>query len=129
MARYNNCKILSMYLGGKWYSLIAKEESYSSTSASLDPYVLSKNILKPILNIIDERTNKNISFLDGKSSLTIVKEKIDSGKYSVGFILKPISIEAIKNVADNNETMPPKSTYIEPKLRSGLIIYPIEDEY
>jgi len=120
---------ISMYLGGKWYSLIAKEESYSSTSASLDPYVLSKNILKPILNIIDERTNKNISFLDGKISLTIVKEKIDSGKYSVGFILKPISIEAIKNVADNNETMPPKSTYIEPKLRSGLIIYPIEDEY
>ena len=120
---------ISMYLGGKWYSLIAKEKSCKSTTASLDPYVLSKNILKPILNIIDERTNKNISFLDGKISLTDVKDKIDCGEYSVGFILKPISIEAIKNVADNNETMPPKSTYIEPKLRSGLIIYPIEDEY
>ena len=117
---------ISMYLDGKWYSLIATEEKYSSTTESLDPSVLSKNILKPLLNIVDERTDKNISFLDGTIPLLAIKEKVDSGEYTVGFILKPISIAAIKKAADNNETMPPKSTYVEPKLRSGLTIYPIE---
>ena len=117
---------ISMYLDRKWYSLIAIKKQYKSTTESLDPTILSKNILKPFLNIIDERTDKNISFLDGTIPLLDIKEKIDNNEYSVGFILKPISINAIKKAADNNEIMPPKSTYVEPKLRSGLTIYPIE---
>ena len=117
---------ISMYLEGKWYSLIANKQKYSSTAESLDPSILSKNILKPLLNILDERTDQNISFLDGTIPLSVIKAKVDSGEYAVGFILKPISITAIKKVADNNEIMPPKSTYIQPKLRSGLTIYPIE---
>ncbi len=117
---------ISMYLEGKWYSLIANKQKYSSTAESLDPSILSKNILKPLLNILDERTEQNISFLDGTIPLSVIKAKVDSGEYAVGFILKPISITAIKKVADNNEIMPPKSTYIQPKLRSGLTIYPIE---
>ena len=117
---------ISMYLEGKWYSLIANKQKYSSTAESLDPSILSKNILKPLLNILDERTDQNISFLEGTIPLSVIKAKVDSGEYAVGFILKPISITAIKKVADNNEIMPPKSTYIQPKLRSGLTIYPIE---
>ena len=117
---------ISMYLEGKWYSLIANKQKYSSTAESLDPSSLSKNILKPLLNILDERTDQNISFLDGTIPLSVIKAKVDSGEYAVGFILKPISITAIKKVADNNEIMPPKSTYIQPKLRSGITIYPIE---
>ena len=117
---------ISMYLEGKWYSLIANKQKYSSTAESLDPSILSKNILKPLLNILDERTDQKISFLDGTNPLSVIKAKVDSGEYAVGFILKPISITAIKKVADNNEIMPPKSTYIQPKLRSGLTIYPIE---
>ena len=117
---------ISMYLDGKWYSLILNKKKYNSITDCLDPSILSKNILKPILNIIDERTDKNISFLDGKIALLDIKEKVDSGEYKIAFILKPITIDAIKKVADNNETMPPKSTYVEPKLRSGLTIYPIE---
>ena len=117
---------ISMYLERKWYSLIANKQKYSSTAESLDPSILSKNILKPLLNILDERTDQNISFLDGTIPLSVIKAKVDSGEYAVGFILKPISITAIKKVADNNEIMPPKSTYIQPKLRSGLTIYPIE---
>jgi uncharacterized protein (DUF1015 family) len=117
---------ISMYLGGIWYSLVSNEKHYNSISDSLDPSILSKNILKPILNIIDERVDKNISFFDGKISLSDLKEKVDSGEYKIAFILKPITIDAIKKVADNNETMPPKSTYVEPKLRSGLTIYPID---
>lgn len=117
---------ISMYLDGLWYSLIAIKQKYNSMTESLDPTILSKKILNPILNIVDERTDKNISFLDGTIPLLEIKEKIDNGEYNVAFILKPISIEAIKKVADNNEFMPPKSTYVEPKLRSGLTIYPIE---
>ncbi len=117
---------ISMYLDRKWYSLIATKQKHKSTADTLDPSILSKNILKPLLNIIDERTDKNISFLDGTIPLSVIKEKVDSGEYSAGFILKPISIKAIKEVADNNEIMPPKSTYVEPKLRSGLTIYSIK---
>jgi len=117
---------ISMYLNGIWYSLVAIKKQNNSITESLDPSILSKKILKPVLNILDERIDKNISFLDGTIPLLDIKEKIDNGEYSVGFILKPISIDAIKKVADNNEFMPPKSTYIEPKLRSGLTIYPIE---
>jgi len=117
---------ISMYLNGNWYSLIAKNNIYLSTRESLDPSTLSKNILKPLLNIVDERTDKNITFLEGTIPLLSIKERVNKGEYAAAFILKPISIAAIKNVADNNETMPPKSTYIQPKLRSGLTIYPIE---
>ena len=116
---------ISMYVDGKWYSIIFSKTKYSATSESLDPSILSKNILNPILKIVDERTDKNISFLKGTTPLSTLKEKVDSGEYSVAFILKPIPMDLIKKVADNNEIMPPKSTYVEPKLRSGLTIYPI----
>jgi uncharacterized protein (DUF1015 family) len=117
---------ISMYLDGNWYSLISNNNIYSSTTESLDPSILSKNILKPLLNITDERTDRNITFLDGTVPLSTIKAKVDKGEYAAAFILKPIPITAIKKVADRNETMPPKSTYVQPKLRSGLTIYPIQ---
>jgi uncharacterized protein (DUF1015 family) len=116
-----------MYLAGTWYSLVALPKKVMQDCVSkLDPAILSNNILAPILNITDEKTDKNISFESGTTPLSIIKNKIDSGEYSVAFILKPIPILALKEVADNNLSMPPKSTYIEPKLRSGLTIYPLE---
>ena len=117
---------ISMYFSGKWFSLIAKSKNYKSTSASLDPSILSANILSPILGITDEKTDKNISFYDGTIPLSVLKNKVDSGEYSIAFILKPIDIESLKKVSDNKEIMPPKSTYIEPKLRSGLTIYTLD---
>jgi len=114
---------ISMYLKGKWYSLIAHSKKYNSVSESLDPSTLSKNILSPILGITDETTNDSITFFDGTIPLSDIKTKIDNEEYKLAFILKPIDINALKEVANNNETMPPKSTYIEPKLRSGLTIY------
>lgn len=111
---------ISMYIEKKWYSLIVKNKNVSS---NLDPTILSLNILKPILNIIDERTDKNISFIDGKTPLSVIKQEVDNETYKVAFILKPITIHDIKDVADKGETLPPKSTYVEPKLRSGLTIY------
>ena len=118
---------ISMYLAGDWYSLVAFPKKVMQDCVSkLDPAILSNNILAPILNITDEKTDKNISFESGTTPLSIIKNKIDSGEYAVAFILKPIPILALKEVADNNLSMPPKSTYIEPKLRSGLTIYPLE---
>ena len=118
---------ISMYLRGDWYSLIALSANIKQDCVSkLDPAILSNNILAPILNITDEKTDENISFEAGTTPLSIIKNKIDSGEYEVAFILKPIPISALKEVADNNRFMPPKSTYIEPKLRSGLTIYSLE---
>ena len=118
---------ISMYIRGTWYSLVALPENIEQDCVSkLDPAILSNNILAPILNITDEKTDKNISFESGTTPLSIIANKIDSGEYEIAFILKPISISALKEVADNNRFMPPKSTYIEPKLRSGLTIYSLE---
>jgi len=118
---------IAMYLSGDWYSLIAIASTVKQDCVSrLDPAILSNNILAPILNIIDEKTDKNIVFEAGTTPLSVIKNKVDAGEYQVAFILKPIPISALKEVADNNLSMPPKSTYIEPKLRSGLIIYPLD---
>ena len=114
-----------MYLDGNWFSLIAKAHTYDASHCvdHLDPAILSKNILDPILGIKDIRNDKRIDFMDGKQGLTSLKNAVDSGDYRVAFALKPITIEQLKNVSHQNQVMPPKSTYIEPKLRSGLIIY------
>ena len=93
----------------------------------LDPVILSKNILDPILNIKDLRTDHRVDFIDGKLTSKKLEEYVDNGKYSVAFLLKPIKVSEIKEVADKNKIMPPKSTYVEPKLRSGLVIYNIEE--
>ena len=115
---------IGMYINNKWYSLIVKNKKFNTISSSLDPSILTNNILNPILNINDERTDENISFYNGNISLDTIKQKIDSKEYVVAFILKPIPFSSIKKVADNNEILSPKSTYVEPKLRSGLTIYP-----
>ena len=118
---------ISMYLSEEWYSLVALAKAVKQDCVSkLDPAILSNNILAPILNITDEKTDKNIVFEAGTVPLTEIAQKVDSKEFEVAFILKPIPINAIKQVADNNLSMPPKSTYIEPKLRSGLIIYPLD---
>ena len=117
---------ISMYLSGVWYSLIAHSKKYNSTSESLDPSILSESILSPILGITDEKTDSNISFYDGTIPLEELKNKVDRQEYSIAFILKPIDIESLKKVADHNEIMPPKSTYIKPKLRSGVTIYKLD---
>ena len=83
--------------------------------------------MKPILGIDDLRTTDNIEFSPGNISLSEIKENIDSGKYAIAFLLSPPTIEQIKRVADESLNMPPKSTWLEPKLRSGLTIYNINE--
>lgn len=121
---------ICMYCDSKWYSLVAKEHSFDVNHCvdNLDPSILSKNILDPILGIKDIRNDKRIAFMDGKQGLKNLKTAVDSGEFAVAFALKPITFDQLKNVADQNEILPPKSTYIEPKLRSGLTIYSITDD-
>lgn len=113
-----------MYLEGQFYSLSLKEKpSSTDTLANLDAQILYETILQPILNIGDLRTDSRISYIPGNHNLTEWVQKIDLGEYKVGFLLYPATVEEIKSLADNQLTMPPKSTYIEPKFRNGLIIY------
>lgn len=115
----------SMYLEGEFYSLYLRKTKYKFTDSlsALDPYILYLKILKPILGIEDLRNDHRIAYIPGRNESFEVKEAIDKGEFVVGFGMLPLSIQELKKVAEEGLTMPPKSTYIEPKLRSGLTIY------
>lgn len=114
-----------MYFDGEFYALKFKDENYDFTNAlkSLDAQILYDTVLNPILGLVDLRTDERIEYIPGTKSITSIKDKIDNGEFMVGFMLYPIDIEEIKAIADLNLIMPPKSTYIEPKFRSGLVVY------
>ncbi len=115
----------NMYLDGEFYSLYLRKKVYEFTDAlsELDTQILFKTILGPILGIHDLRNDKRIQYGYGKHNVIRMKNDIDKGKFAVGFSLVPTTIDEIKAIADAGLFMPPKSTYIEPKLRSGLTIY------
>ncbi len=115
----------SMYLDGNYYSLYLRKAEYEINNAldTLDVQILYDTVLKPILGIEDLRNDNRIVYPHGKNDLAHMKSLIDSGEFKVGFSLLPITTQELKNVADEGLTMPPKSTFIEPKLRSGIIIY------
>ena len=115
----------SMYIEGKWYLLVAKSSIINDDEIveHLDTQILFKNIINPILGIQDSKTDSRISFINGTLGTKGLQKSVDSGKAKVAFGLHPISVGDIKAIADSNNIMPPKSTYIDPKLRSGLTIY------
>lgn len=115
----------SMYLSGNWYSLTLKKAFIhkKDPAGSLDASLLSEHVLSPILNIHDLRTDKRIGFVNGLKGMEGLKSEVDSGRMQVAFGLYPVSMKQLKAVADAGAIMPPKSTWIEPKLRSGLLVY------
>ncbi|RTY95074.1 DUF1015 domain-containing protein [Flavobacterium sp. GT3R68] len=117
--------IFGMYLDGEFYSLSLKSDKKRATTVlnDLDAQILYDYVLLPILGIEDLRNDERIEYIPGKQSVLDVKAKVDSEEFEVGFILFPSNINEIKKVADANLIMPPKSTYIEPKFRSGLVVY------
>jgi len=119
----------SMYLTGKWYSLTAREGTFDKDDVvdSIDARILTNNVLKSILGITDVKTDNRLRFIEGTKGCEGLKIKVDSEKAVVAFGLYPVSIEQLKFVADAKEIMPPKSTWIEPKMRSGLTIYDLND--
>ncbi|MDA0195981.1 MAG: DUF1015 family protein [Bacteroidetes bacterium] len=119
---------LSMYLEGTWYSLQAKSGTYEDSDPikALDVTVLSDYILKPVLNIHDLRTDKRIDFVGGIRGLKELSKRVDSGEMKVAFALYPVSMKQLIDIADNDLIMPPKVTWFEPKLRSGLVVHSLE---
>lgn len=115
-----------MYLDGEFYNLTLKDENnFANVLESLDAQILYEKVLHPILNITDLRNDERIDYIPGNQSIVTIKEVVDEGEFEIGFMLYPAEISEIKALADNNLIMPPKSTYIEPKFRSGLVVYEI----
>ena len=119
----------SLYLSGKWYSLTAKEGTYNDSDpiGVLDVTISSDLILRDILNIHDLRSDKRIDFVGGIRGLGELKKRVDSGEMAMALALYPVSMEQLINIADTGNIMPPKTTWFEPKLRSGLVIHKLED--
>ncbi len=115
----------SMYLGGKWYSLNAREGTYDDNDpiGILDVTILTNQILSPVLDIQDLRRSKRIDFVGGIRGLEGLKKRVDNGEMKVAFALYPVSMQQLITIADSGNIMPPKSTWFEPKLRSGLVIH------
>lgn len=115
----------SMYLGDRWYRLNARKGTYNDDDpiGVLDVTILSSQILTPLLGIEDLRTSKRIDFVGGIRGLGELKRRVDSGEMKVAFALYPVSMQQLINIADTGNIMPPKTTWFEPKLRSGLVIH------
>ena len=117
--------VLSMYLAGKWYRMEARMGTYSETDPirSLDVTVLSDCVLDPIFDIGDLRKSNRIDFVGGIRGLGELSRRVESGEMAVGFALYPVSMDQLLNIADTGNIMPPKTTWFEPKLRSGLVVH------
>ena len=116
-----------MYLAGVWYRLKAnKKKLTSSPKEGLDVTYLSDEVLEPILGISDLRNDLRIDFVGGIRGLGELERRVDSGEMTVAFALFPVSMEELLAIADAGEIMPPKTTWFEPKLRSGLFIHDLE---
>ena len=115
----------SLYLGGRWYSLTAKEGRYDDNDpiGVLDVTISSKLILDKILGITDLRSDKRIDFVGGIRGLGELKRRVDSGEMKVALALYPVTMQQIIDIADSGNIMPPKTTWFEPKLRSGLVVH------
>jgi uncharacterized protein (DUF1015 family) len=115
----------SMYLGGKWYSMTAREGTYDDNDpiGVLDVTILTNSVLAPLLDIQDLRRSKRIDFVGGIRGLGELGRRVDSGEMKVAFALYPVSMEQLITIADTGNIMPPKTTWFEPKLRSGLAIH------
>ena len=119
----------SLYLGGVWYSLKLKEGFCDETDpiGSLDVSISSKLILDELLDIKDLRSDKRIDFVGGLRGLGELKRRVDNGEMKMALALYPVSMTQIMNIADSGNIMPPKATWFEPKLRSGLVIHKLDD--
>lgn len=116
----------SMYLSGSWYSLMVRPGKVENTILGrLDANILTELILEPLLGVGDLKADKRVDFLSGVDGMEGLQKKVDNHEFTMAFGLYPVQFDQLKEVADTNNIMPPKSTWIEPKLRSGITIYEI----
>ena len=120
---------MGMYLDGEWYALKANADTYNDNDpiGVLDVTILSEQILEPVLNITDLRRDKCIDFVGGIRGLAELERRVDSGEMQLAFAMYPVSMQQLMDIADSGYIMPPKTTWFEPKLRSGLIVHSLED--
>ncbi len=118
----------SLYLEGLWYSLIAKSGTYDDSDpiGVLDVSISSRLILDELLNITDLRRDKRIDFVGGLRGLGELKRRVDNGEMKMALALYPVTMQQIMDIADSGNIMPPKATWFEPKLRSGLVIHKLD---
>ncbi len=118
----------SMYLDGMWYSLTAKRDKHDDSDpiGVLDVTILTHEVLTPLFGIKDLRTDYRIDFVGGIRGLCELKKRVDSGEMAVAFALYPVSMDQLINIADSGKIMPPKTTWFEPKLRSGLVVHELD---
>ena len=118
----------ALYVGGRWYSLTAHADTYDDADPilGLDVTVSSKYILDEILGITDLRRDKRIDFVGGIRGLGELKARVDSGEMAMALALYPVTMRQLLAIADSGNIMPPKTTWFEPKLRSGLVIHKLE---
>jgi uncharacterized protein (DUF1015 family) len=121
----------TMCLAGKWYNLTAKDETFDEKdlSGGLEASILQNNLLSPILGILDPRADQRIQFVGGIRGTDALSELVDAGKAAVAFCLYPTSMRELMAVADAGKIMPPKSTWFEPKLRDGLAVHLLEEDF
>ncbi len=115
-----------MYLDGKWYRLTAKPGTYTEDPIGiLDVSILQQNVLSELLDIHDPRTDKRVDFVGGIRGLKELEKRVDSGEMAAAFACYPVTIQQLFDISDSGNVMPPKSTWFEPKLRDGLVVYVI----
>jgi uncharacterized protein (DUF1015 family) len=114
---------VNMYLGGKWYGLHWQTDAKADPVAKLDVSVLQERLLAPVLGVDDPRTSKRVDFVGGIRGTAELKKRVDSGEAAVAFSMYPVMVQQLMEIADAGQIMPPKSTWFEPKLRSGLFVH------
>ncbi|MCB0852037.1 MAG: DUF1015 domain-containing protein, partial [Bacteroidetes bacterium] len=121
----NQLHNFGMYFEGEWYSLTARPGTYDDNDpiGVLDVTILSEQILEPVLGIKDLRRDKRIDFVGGIRGLEELEKRVDTGEMKVAFALYPVTMQQLIDIADTGNIMPPKTTWFEPKLRSGLVVH------
>jgi uncharacterized protein (DUF1015 family) len=124
-------KEFALYLSGQWYSLVPSSALMESINVNdpvkrLDVCLLQDAIFTPHLNILDQRTDKRVDFVGGIRGLAELEKRVNSGECQAAFALHATSIESLMDIADAGEVMPPKSTWFEPKLKSGLVVHVLD---
>jgi len=122
--------MFGMVVGGRWFLLTAQPDLIPASDPirGLDVTILSERLLEPVLGLEDPRTDRRIAFVGGNRGPEELERRVASGEHAVGFALYPTSLDDVMRVADAGEVMPPKSTWFEPKARSGMVVHLIPEE-
>jgi len=120
------CHVVHMYLGGRWYECISPALTDAGIIESLDVSILQKEVLLGILDISDPRGDSRLQYLGGARPIADLQERVDSGEFVAAFAMQPVQVETVLDIADAGAIMPPKSTWFEPKLLSGLLVHTLD---